>query len=53
MEKLERVRESGGVEVMIVGVKYKSVRINTTNKCGTLVKSLGSWAWVLGFKIWS
>jgi len=43
-EKLERVGECGGVEVIVVRVKYKGVRVNTTNKCGTLVKSLGSWA---------
>ena len=53
MEKLERVGESMGVEVIVVGLNKKSVKVNTTNKCDLLVKSLGSWAWVLRFKTWS
>ena len=52
-EKLERVGESGGVEVVVVGVKIKKCKSRHHNKCGPLIKSLGSCAWVLGFKTWS
>ena len=41
-EKLERVGESGGVEVVVAEVKIKKCKSRYHNKCGPLVKSLGS-----------